>query len=317
MGFNQLPVVNFYFEILRQAIEYATNKPLDLKPWKSADWVLFLSHDIDWCQIGWKEGAYYELKQLRPHLTASAILQKVFGKDSWYTFDRILALNKKYNIRSTFYFLPRNEKINGIPHADYGMKDKQTLEAMEMVRKAGCEIGVHGTAGSHKDLKILQEDMEMVPGELTGIRYHYLNYEPGVTEGILAQSGLKYDTSLGFAEQVGYRRGFAHPFYLFDHQTNQQTQVLEFPLHVMDATFYNHTYMGIQAEEAMSHVLPMIEMTKKFKGMLSVLWHNNYYADIKFKPWYGVIQDILKAADQSDATFLNGEEVLEELQSRN
>ncbi len=58
-----IPVVNYYFDILKTAIEKAFKIKLTVDLWGEKESGVFLSHDIDKINSGWLEGSFGELKQ--------------------------------------------------------------------------------------------------------------------------------------------------------------------------------------------------------------------------------------------------------------
>ena len=87
-----------------------------------------------------------------------------------------------------------------------------------------------------------------------GNRFHYLMFDPEKTVQILEDCGIKYDTSLMFAEHVGFRRGCCSPFYLYDFEKNRTSPVIEIPLIIMDTTFRNKHYMGIPQGKVLEEI---------------------------------------------------------------
>jgi hypothetical protein len=105
-----------------------------------------------------------------------------------------------------------------------------------------------------------------------GIRQHYLKYDNPHTTRIQEDAGLSYDSTLGFAEQTGFRNSYTHPFRLYDFDRQRPFGIWQIPLLVMDVTLTG--YMGIPVREIPETVQPVLEEVKKFGGVLGMLWHN-------------------------------------------
>ena len=138
--------------------------------------------------------------------------KKVSGNDAWFNFSEILEIESRYNAKSTFFFLPRNKTMFGIKNADYRIKDRKFKTVFDTIRHKGSEVGLHGSVGSNRDTELLKEDIIRTGSDIRGNRFHFLLYDPKVTPGILENSGLLYDSSLGFAEAYGFRNSFCMPF---------------------------------------------------------------------------------------------------------
>ena len=136
-------------------------------------------------------------------------------------------------------------------------------------------------------------------------------FDTAKTTGILEKSGIKYDTSLGFAECTGFRRGTCHPFYLYDFEQNKTSTVLEIPLIVMDTTLRNKKYMGFAPEKTREDIFKLVDEVKKFNGIFSLLWHNTYFSEYKFTGWKQIYLDILEYCKNNHALMTTCRDIYE------
>jgi hypothetical protein len=114
---------------------------------------------------------------------------------------------------------------------------------------------------------------------------------------------------LGFAETIGFRNSFCFPFFPYNIESDAPHRILEIPLMIMDAALQHEKYMTLELDEAVSRVQPVMEEVKKFNGCVSILWHNNYCSDYKFKGWRDVFSRILDAGNKAGTRYLTGAEV--------
>ena len=88
------------------------------------------------------------------------------------------------------------------------------------IDRQGWEIGLHSSWYSFDDvdeLKRQKEALESALGhEVISIRQHYLHYDIRVTPVVQAAAGFKYDSTLGFNDNVGFRFGTCYPYHLYD-----------------------------------------------------------------------------------------------------
>ncbi|MEO1023900.1 MAG: hypothetical protein AAFW89_15250, partial [Bacteroidota bacterium] len=277
-GYMKTPVVNYYFDILKQAIEQVTNTKVTRKLWPDDDIAISISHDIDKINGGWKEDGLHALKKGRGLEMTKLLFRRLFKKDTWENIDDILHFEKTQGIRSTFFFLPKKDKFN----ADYKLEQVQPY--FDDIERQGSEIGVHGSLGTGVHAHLLETEIKRFDRAVYGNRFHFLSAEPSAYGTLIEDSGLTYDTTMGFAEHIGFRHGYCFPFYPYDIVHQRPFSFIELPLTIMDATLRNPAYMGgsDDVEEALEHLVREVCL---FNGLLTILWHNNFYTDGKFKSW--------------------------------
>ena len=311
-----LPVVDYYLDLLRHVLELHLGFPVAQRKWHDGTYVVFPSHDIDTCQSAWLQGGFRALKAGKLGVVAKLIGQRFFAKDAWFNFGEIIALERSLGAVSTFFFIARNSKRGGLPNADYDIRTKQFAPVLAQIRAAKSELGIHGSLGSHADQGLFADDLQRLPFKLKGNRFHFLGFDARLTPELLQSQGIDYDTSLGFAEHIGFRNGTCRPFLLWSHSTHSATSVLEIPLAVMDATLQFHHYMGLAPEQSMPAVKPLMQEIAKWNGVMALLWHNTHFSDHKYKGWREVYMAALEAGKQDDCVFMTGEAISEAWQSK-
>lgn len=133
------------------------------------------------------------------------------------------------------------------------------------------------------------------------------------TVSVLEDCKIKYDTSLGFAEKIGFRRGTCFPFYLYNFEKNKISQVIEIPLIVMDSSLSNTKYMGLSQEKAIEHIFDLINEVKKFNGVFTILWHNTFFSNYKYTGWKNVYIEVLKFCKANNGLLTNAKEILSKI----
>jgi len=337
LNITNIPVVNYYFEILSEAISSVYNIELKPVPWDDAPFAIFPSHDIDTCNSGWKQDAAFELRNGRFISAAGIAYRSFFKQDDWFNFDRIMQVEAERNATSTFFFIGTQGRIfqNGaailnadpiddikqfyrkkpghlltpLSNADYNIFSERMRSICRSVRNSGSEVGIHGGFTSHVDEELFQKEKARFNTPPIGNRFHYLYFDRNQTPSLLERVGIEYDSTLGFAEVPGFRNGIVHPFYLWNAQKQKPHSFLELPLIVMDTTF--RSYMNTPKEEIMPIVKGLFDETNRFAGMISILWHNNYFSDHKFAGWQNVYEEILDEGNKRGALIASGEIVAE------
>jgi len=147
-------------------------------------------------------------------------------------------------------------------------------DALESLAAMGHEIALHPSYAA--DDAVLATEAEALrtafPAASHAVRSHYLRFDPATSPARLAAHAFSLDSTLGWAETTGFRRGTCHPFRLYDLAADRATDVWELPLALMDvALFVRESADAAQGREATARLLAAAH---RFGGVLVVLWHN-------------------------------------------
>jgi peptidoglycan/xylan/chitin deacetylase (PgdA/CDA1 family) len=268
----------------------------------NAPFALFLSHDVD--QV-YDRGLYRTLSDIN-HLQ-----QMLWGKDYGNTaaccrrigrsllrpkgwrrqFERILEIESAYGWRSTFFFLEGNRWSRY--GSRYSLENQRIHELASLLTDAGCEIGVHGSYydfnkadGYRRSADIIEKAFKVRP---VGIRNHHLRFSYPLTLQAQAQAGFLYDSTFGMSDQPGFRDGRMHPFIPKDPQSGAPINIVVLPLTVMDSTLFR--VLGLGQEEALRVLDNLLDQVRSAGGLLTLLWHNNYFDE----PEYRILEEVYAA----------------------
>ena len=112
---------------------------------------------------------------------------------------------------------------------------------------------------------------------VTSSRQHFLKLNfPSTYQGLI-NSGIKSDYSMGYAENIGFRAGVGVPFFWYDLEKEEATDLLIYPFQVMDVTLRN--YLNLTPEDAFTQVTKIINIMKFTGGTFMTLWHNSSFAE--------------------------------------
>lgn len=190
-----------------------------------------------------------------------------------YDLRRLVDINMRHDIRSSYYFLAlqRNDQDFNYALEDIG-------DQLRAVSDAGNEIGLHGGHTAFNDAASLRAEKERLESclgrKLEGYRNHYLKFELPTTWNNLQQQGFVYDTTLGYADCIGFRNGMCYPFHPYDLRTGRFLEIVELPLVVMDATLF--FYMKLDYTVAFRMIVDLVEKAAECQGVFTLLWHNNF-----------------------------------------
>ena len=313
-GFVDLPVVNYYFDVLKTAVEHVTGEPLRPRRWANgAPFAAFITHDIDTLYGAWKAPAKAALKQGNIIRFGELLWQHLTRPDTWDNLENVAAAVASHGARSTFFFLPKSSPgTDGTPNADYRIS-KNLRRQMAALGAQGYELGIHGSIGTATNVQRLCPERYAIHSGPHGLRFHYLRWEPRLTPDIVDQQEVSYDSTLGFAEHFGFRHSYCHPFYPFNFATGTEYDFLEIPLNVMDATLHHPNYLQLQAGEMMPALRPMFAEIERFGGVATVLWHNDHFDPANAVTGPRQFAEIMGYLQQRGAAFLTGSQIVAEL----
>jgi len=314
-GFVARPVVNYYFDVLKTAVEHVSGQVLRLRPWRAgAPFAAFITHDIDNLRSAWKAPAKTALKQGQLLKFGQHLFRHFTRPDTWDNLEAVAATTAEYGAKSTFFILPASQPgTDGTPNADYEVSNA-LLQRLEKLKELGCEISLHVSIGTAANALQLGEEIESLRHGTTGLRFHYLRWEPRQTPALVDSAGrFSYDSTLGFAEHFGFRNSYCRPFYPYNFQTGAAHDFLEIPLNVMDTTLHHPHYLQLRAEEILPALRPMLEEIKKFGGVATVLWHNDHFDPANHLTGPRQFAEIMHYLQQHGAAFLTGSQIVAEL----
>ena len=295
-NYLSVPVVDYYIDFLKELINLKWPR---LNIIYKREFNVFVSHDVDdpfsFKFMPFKKAfllmAAKTIKNKSPYLGINIIYnyaKKLTGLnyiDPCDTFSWIMDQSEQLGIKSTFFFMSTDRSCN--LDANYNIQNELIIELMKNINSRGHEIGIHPGYNSFQNEKLIETQINLLKDTLKnasinfnniGCRMHYLRWDSKITPRILATIGLKYDSTLGFADYPGFRTGTCHPFYYFDLTNEIETTLLIRPLIAMEATILSNRYMNTQStEEAYSILLNLKNKCKDVNGEFSLLWHNSYF----------------------------------------
>jgi len=327
LGLLYRPVVNEHY------LENGGKKPV----WPDGKcFAVCLTHDVDYVS---NYSLHQSVRVRRLELSNSTSLSRKiksflgFGKDfvrfgtlygqkdPFHCYERWLEVEKDIGVHSTFFFWPGWSGVTKDHHTDpkyelYDLVvfDGQKCTVAEMIQEVdhqGWEIGLHPSWCSFDDadeLKRQKESVEKALGhEIFSVRQHYLHCDIRVTPRVHAEAGFKYDSTLGFNDNVGFRFGTCYPWYLYDLKAEKELSVMEIPLIVQDgAMLHPNKGMRLDEDTAFQYVVRITEAVENVGGVLTLLWHSH---GISQAQWWNLYLKTLKYLQQKNPWFASVKEV--------
>jgi hypothetical protein len=242
------PIVNKYADILLDVFK-GSRQPLP--PWPyGKKYAVALSHDVDYpVMIKWIEAIRYCAKN-KPNINPVKIFDILFGKETFWNFEKCMELETRYSLKSAFYFCGYKGNLLRYlfysPDPFYDVSGKKFYQVFQNIKNQGFEIGMHASYLAYKSVvsfKAEKQKIESVLGKnITGNRHHYWHWnqdDPAQTSAIHNEIGLVYDSSICFEKHSGFRYAISSPFHLYASNASARIDTLQLPPSLMDSHLFD------------------------------------------------------------------------------
>ena len=313
-GFVRVAIVDAYVELLWGALRRLW-PGLERRP---RSFRLALTHDVDdhLASMGRtprrlaRQLAADALVRRDPALAAQRVRSWAarrrgdFRLDPYNTFDFLMGVSERHGIAGAFYFLATEEASTR--NGPYTLEHPWVRSLIATIHGRGHEIGYHAGFDTYRDAERTGEEfrrLRAAAGEIGvsqsqwGGRQHYLRWENPSTWENWERAGLDYDSTVGFADRIGFRLGTSHEFPVFHLRRRQPLRLRERPLLIMDRTLFD--YMRLSHDEAEDAVLEIAGECRRAKGTLTLLWHNSTLPMAAQRRWYEGLTAALAQASSS------------------
>jgi hypothetical protein len=298
-GFIQRPIVNEYSFLLKALIEEAFNIKIEIK----RSYESYITCDVDGLEKWYRfreilnyAHFYWKKKQIGNIIWTlwSALSSKLWAKDPFDTFDHMMKVAEEVGSKVYFFFIPGGESKF---EKRYPITGNQAKDLIKKMKSRGHELGIHPSYYTYKFPEQFAKEVEAlrnVIGEVKYGRQHYLRFEVPTTWKLWNEHNIGWDSTLVYADCLGFRAGTCIPFRVFDLETKEVLDLVENPLTIMDQTLI--TYLKMDINSAIKEVNDYIEIIKKYKGSFVLLWHNSSFNTPEMKPYHGLFERIVKAS---------------------
>ena len=169
-------------------------------------------------------------------------------------------------------------------------------------------VGIHPSYASNADRNRLSREIDRLQNitqrSVRHARQHFLKIKLPDTYRALLAAGIRFDYSMGYAADLGFRAGTALPFSWFDLDSNRVTELTLCPFQVMDVTLRH--YLAVSPAEATVLCDDLVAQVKSTGGAFCTLWHNSSFAPDWRTPedWTTFYFDLLRRI-QSEPNIVN------------
>ena len=299
LGAVRFPVADAYRDALAEQLR-AGGAPVSPRRWAGRDWAFCSTHDVDYGRkwrpgILYREGMHYFAQN---HLGASwrercgrlgRVGRQMLSGDPFRRAMREIPRELALRGGTATFFAKAGA---GHPRdTPYRLGSPFLKNWMDRIAAQDFEIGLHPSYRAideperfARETRRLARALERVGAPPpVSVRQHYLRFDPAATPRLQAGSGFRIDSTLGFSEQEGFRRGTCLPFPLYDLEADRPLDIWEMPLAVMDSTLFG--YRNLNAEAAIRSTFELMETCRRYGGAFVGLWHPVLGDEIDFPGW--------------------------------
>jgi hypothetical protein len=241
---------------------------------------------------------------------ATAPWHKLRGTDPNWRFEQIVAEERRRGASgSTFFVLAgHNDPHDGAAPETYAQLRPRLVATL---RETGAEVGLHGSYLAADDERLLAEEKAKLDAlaPVEGHRYHYLRADPHRNLEPLARHGLRYDTTLGFPDAVGFRAGIAQPFRPWNFDSDAPLDLVEIPLAAMDATLAEERYLGLSAKRAEPQLMHLLDWAAENGGSFAILWHPDRFDPVTSGGWDRLYSRLLEGIAERGGSCMSAAEL--------
>ena len=279
-NFLDRPIVNEYVEMLWNMLRFLGCK----QKRRERSFELILTHDVDHAfkytslVSGLREILGDVVKRKSLLLAFGNFLDKFLThlrlkRDPFDTYDYLMDISERIGVKSYFF-------LHSSKHSKYDNdNDRYLKEIANRILNRGHYLGYHPSYDSYNNLEIFLKDKERIENiighKLTFGRQHYLRFEVPTTWRIWEKAGMRWDSTMGYADREGFRCGVCYSFSVFDFLNRKKLSLKERPLIIMEGTLRTYRRMNPEAAEDKIHLLK--NTVKKYNGEFVMLWHNSSF----------------------------------------
>jgi len=295
-GFLDRPIVNEYAEYLfdklkkiHPSIKHKENKSKilfthDVDKFYSSKWGAILTEIKNLLRLRWSGfgGIVYHLFNFNGPANTFDFLHEVEGN------------------KSVYYLMAKSE--DGHP-----INMSPAKELIEKLKNYGSDIGIHPDKPTLNNKDQLKNEIIQFDLELRDARNHFLLFDAQSTWDNMEALGLKTDSTLAYAEKLGFRAGICSPYLTFSLTQERELDLIEIPLTMMDVTLFG--YLRLSPKEAINVFIKYLTIIRQYQGAFVLLWHNFSFDEARWRKFYIKMIEYVK---RSKVQICNIKELVED-----
>lgn len=294
-GFLSRPIVDEYGVAFEQALSVL------LPNWRPEPrrYRVKLGHDVDEIGVPFsvRSAIGHTIRRKRPDGTIRDLLSKFRGIDTAYqcALRDLIRLSGEFGLDSAIYW--KSSRPSPFD-SGYDPCEGKVLSLIHYFQDLGIEIGVHPGYHTFDSPDLLRHEVgflqQLFRTSRLGGRQDFLRWSPDIWSQ-WDSLGLAYDSSVGFADRIGFRAGTASPFRPWLLREQREANLIEIPLLAMDGTLFS--YMKLKPEDALAELRRLAALCRAFGGVFTLLWHHTTQF---LRPWASIYRRLLQESSGAD-----------------
>jgi hypothetical protein len=296
LGFLQKPVVDQYAELLWAGLSRLW--PGLRRPQHA--YRLWLTHDVDqpyfvfrrnrlrMAALGLGKGGEDALlrRDVRQAATRVRAMTRtlVHGAeaDPHFNLRAVMDIDEAHHLSATYFYMADKGGRYG---AAYGLNDPAIRSLLESTHRRGHQLGLHASYGSMTDAAALSSEWSRLRSAVFslgieqaswGSRTHFVRWSARTGFRDTDAAGADFDTTLAYADQVGFRCGTCREYPAFDLLGGRPLRLQVRPTIAMEYSVIDPHYMGKGlGDEALLIFSRLAEECRTYGGTFTLLWHNH------------------------------------------
>jgi len=295
LPFSEIAPVDIYCEILSFALKEVFPDFNPQKKWKkNKDFAITFSHNIKF-SINLDNSRENNLKIIKAKLLHHS-----------HPVLKIHKQEKHCKINSTF-FVP-SISLSNSENYDNLADDFDKQQVLSFLKD--YEVNLLGSSHTgNQYYKLLEELKELAGFSVKGFQISNMNFIYLELFKIVEKAGIKYDASMGFTENIGFRAGISYPFYPYYLKEDRQFHVLEIPTIISDEMLFYQ--FGNDLKRAKNNTIDLLKNSLKHNSHLSISFSNQVFDWLHFPGWAKLYRKIIKFGKKHNGWLCSLDEMYE------
>ncbi|PID29850.1 MAG: hypothetical protein CSB55_00905 [Candidatus Cloacimonadota bacterium] len=316
--FNNIPVVDFYADILKTALKNTETGHPGKNLWGRYDYVVSVSHNLTYWNF-WTDELYQKYKKNFFRHFKKHPLRAV--RNIWIYRNKHNAVNyREKKIKSLIEYSshygvkPSVFILSGHNNSDKRMNYFEDEEIRQKISSLSGDLkfNFYGSPDSAVDISVAESEYKKLASfakNPNGYRSFRLSSRYQKTYDLLEKTGIKYSSLSGFREVTGFRAGVSFPFYPYNHEENRHFNFLEIPVSVMDLPLFSGNFLDLNARNGFEFLKEMSKNAKILNGHLSLLWNMRMFDSVNLEKWQQIYWKFLKFTQKDNGRVLSSDQL--------
>jgi len=298
---TEIAPVDRYCELLEDILirtfqEYSKN---NIWP-EGKKFAVTLSHNIEYWNFRTADQFEREVKKRKGVITLSKWLRYRIGKKLFFDpanfVMRILKKEEQLRTSSTFFILTKSNFPD--ERSNYFGDEKSFNQIVKLLKDSS--VSLFGSKEAGFQYHLLPSEMDKLAGfSANGFRVRYLNLNYQHLFSTLEKGSVKYDSSLGFEDHIGYRAGISYPFNPYNLKEDRAFNLLEIPIIALDSSLMKQNNQNYN--KAKKRINRLIKTSKMHRSHISISWHLHHLDPIEFPNWSRIYWKLLNFSKRNNA----------------